>query len=86
MFDLLAQLVNVVANLLVIVVIVNVFLSYVVSPYHAVRVALDRILEPILAPIRRVIPPAGMVDFSPMILIVLIEVLSRILVLFLHSI
>jgi YggT family protein len=45
-----------------------------------VRLALDRILEPLLNPIRRIIPSAGMMDFSPLILIVLIQLLSRIIV------
>jgi YggT family protein len=35
--------------------------------------------EPLLAPIRRVLPTVGGIDFSPMLLIVLINVLRRML-------
>jgi YggT family protein len=33
-----------------------------------------------LAPIRRLVPPVGMIDFSPMILILLIQVIEVVLV------
>jgi uncharacterized protein YggT (Ycf19 family) len=36
-----------------------------------------------LAPIRRVIPPAGMFDFSPLILLIIVQVLATILMRFL---
>jgi YggT family protein len=75
----LAILVRVLSEVLIWIVIANALLSYFVSPYHPVRQALDRIVEPLLSPIRRVVPPAGMIDFSPLILIIAIEVLSRIL-------
>ena len=37
------------------------------------------ITEPVLAPIRSVMPRGMMIDFSPMIAIVLIQVVSRVL-------
>jgi YggT family protein len=40
----------------------------------------DRIVEPIQAPIRRVIPAMGMFDFSPLVLIILINVLEFVLI------
>jgi YggT family protein len=49
------------------------------SPYHPVRQAIDRIIEPMLAPIRKIIPPVGMFDFSPLILIVLLQIVEMIL-------
>jgi YggT family protein len=33
--------------------------------------------EPILAPIRRVIPPTGAIDWSPMVAILLLGILTR---------
>lgn len=36
--------------------------------------------EPILAPIRRIIPPAGGIDFSPLIVFVLIRVIQQLLI------
>ncbi len=40
---------------------------------------LVQITEPIIAPIRRVVPSAGMLDLSPMVAILLILVLQRML-------
>ena len=76
----LAQLISYLANILIILIFVWVILSWILSPYHPVRQALDRIMEPMLAPIRRVIPSVGMIDLSPMILMILIELASRILI------
>ena len=36
-----------------------------------------RATEPILAPIRRVLPPTGMLDFSPWVVILLLGVVMR---------
>jgi YggT family protein len=40
-------------------------------------------VEPLLAPIRRVVPLLGALDFSPLILIILIQVISNLLIRFL---
>jgi YggT family protein len=75
-----ALAVTLIARLLVWIIIANVLLSYFVAPYHPLREALDRITEPLLAPIRRIMPQTGVIDFSPMVLILLIEVLRFIIV------
>jgi YggT family protein len=77
--SLLVQIVEVVADLLVLIVIVDSILTYFLSPYHPLRSALDRIVQPMLAPLRRFIRPVGMLDFTPLVLIVLIQVLSYVL-------
>jgi YggT family protein len=53
------------------------------DPYHPVRRSIDSVVEPMLAPIRRVVPLIGMLDFSPIILILLIQVLSNLIIRFL---
>lgn len=81
----LAIAVQVVANVFTWVVIASVLLSYFLDPYHPIRQALDRIVDPFLAPIRRLVPSAGMFDFSPMILILLVWLLSRFIISILSS-
>jgi len=76
----LAQLIGLITNILVLILFVWAILTWIMPPYNPVREALDRIMEPLLAPIRRVVPMAGMIDFSPLILMVLIEIISRILI------
>jgi YggT family protein len=74
------QVINTFAEILILVVILAAILSYFMDPYHPVRRGLNSIVEPMLAPIRRVIPPVGMIDFSPLILIVLIQVAKQIII------
>jgi YggT family protein len=76
---LLAQLINITANVLTILVFVWVIASWILTPGHPVREALDRVVEPLLAPIRRILPSTGPIDFSPMVLIILIALAAQIL-------
>ena len=79
-FDLLILFIRVVSQLFIWIVIASALLSFFVPPYHPVREALDRIVNPFLEPIRRVVPLAGMMDFSPLVLILAVDLLSRILI------
>jgi YggT family protein len=63
-----------------IIVIAQVLVSYFLAPYHPVRRALDRLVEPVLVPIRRVLPRTGMIDFSPLVLVVGLQLLGTLLV------
>lgn len=76
----LAQAISWFSQLIVILVLAHVILSYFLSPYHPIRSALDRLVEPLLAPIRRVVPLVGMFDFSPIILIILVQFIARVLI------
>ena len=76
----LVQLIGLITDILVLLIFVWAILSWILPPYQPVREALDRIMEPLLAPIHRVVPLAGMIDFSPMILMILIEIISRVLI------
>lgn len=42
-------------------------------------VVLDRITEPILAPIRRLLPRTGMIDITPLIAIILLQLVVAVL-------
>ena len=78
-FVFLAQLIDILSQILILLVFVSVILSYFMPPYHPVRAGINRILEPMLAPIRRVVPLVGMFDFSPLILMLLIQVVDWLL-------
>lgn len=41
---------------------------------------LDMITEPILSPLRRIVPRIGMIDITPLVAIVLLQFLSRALI------
>ena len=67
-------------SLLELLIIAYVILSFVMDPYHPVRRWVNSIVEPMLMPIRRVVPLVGMLDFSPLVLIILIRVLSNLII------
>jgi YggT family protein len=85
MFILIANIINFVSNLFIFFIIADSVLSFFLSPYHPFRVTLDRFVNPFLAPIRRIVPLIGMLDLSPLILIILIEILARTLISFLSG-
>lgn len=68
------QLLNFISQVLTLLVILQVVLSYFMSPFHPLRRFVDRVVEPLLAPIRQVVPPIGMVDFSPLVFIILLQI------------
>jgi len=76
----LALIIQTLAQIFIWIVIASAILSFFLPPYHPIREALDRIVDPFLAPIRRVVPMAGMFDFSPLILLLAVDPLSRFLV------
>jgi len=78
--DVLVYLINLLARLLTLLVLAQAIMSYFVSPYHPIRQAIDRLLEPVYTPIRRILPQTGMIDFSPLVLIILVQVVAWLLV------
>lgn len=83
--DFLVLFVRVISQTFIWVVIASSLLSFFVSPYHPVREALDRIVAPFLNPIRNIMPSAGGLDFSPLILILAVDLISRVLIILLLS-
>lgn len=73
------------ANMLLIVwfIIGLLFAFNVISPRNqfafAVHDALSRLFEPVLRPIRRVMPDTGSIDFSPMVFLLLLNAVGYIL-------
>ena len=78
--SLLVSVILIIRNILELLVIISVILSYVMDPYHPVRRRVDAIVDPMLMPIRRVVPLIGMLDISPIILIVLIRIISNLII------
>lgn len=55
--------------------VVSLHNQFVGALWHA----LNAILDPVLRPIRRIMPDTGMIDFSPLVLLILLNILVRIL-------
>jgi YggT family protein len=80
------RIIQYISQILIILVIADVVLSYFMSPYHPIRLFISRIVSPMLSPIRRIVPPIQMIDLSPLVLIILIQVVTSLLVRFLITI
>ncbi|MCH7786012.1 MAG: YggT family protein [Chloroflexi bacterium] len=64
-------------NILYAALIGRVILSWInVSPSNPISIFIFQVTEPILAPIRRLLPKMGTLDLSPMIAILLITVIK----------
>ena len=61
-------------------IIIRALLSWFVSPHsrHPLVVLLQRITDPILRPISQLVPITGGFDLSPLIAIVILELLQRV--------
>ena len=62
------------AQVLSVLVIIHSLLSFILPFDHPVRLTIGKIIDPMLQPIRRLVRPVGGLDFSPMVLLLLIYV------------
>lgn len=77
----LIDLVRLAGAVLTVLIFVRVILSWVMpDPRNPLVGFVYRVTEPLLAPIRNILPAMGGIDFSPFIALVLIQVAERVLV------
>jgi YggT family protein len=76
----LQQLVYWIFTLYSLAFIARAFLSWFrVSYYHPVARFLIQVTEPLLAPLRRYIPPRGGLDFTPMVALLILWLVEQLL-------
>jgi len=74
------KFVDILFTLLELAILARVLLSWFrVDPYHPAVAFLYQITEPILRPLRNVIPPLGMIDISPIVAMLLIGIIRQII-------
>ncbi len=74
----LATFIQLLFTALNIAILIRILLTWVpIDPYHPLVRILNQITEPILGPARRIIPPMGGIDFSPIIVLVLLSLVER---------
>jgi YggT family protein len=81
-----SNFISILATVLFFAILIRAIMSWIMpnSGGGLMRVLLD-ITEPILAPIRRVLPPIAGIDFSPILAMVLIQLVSQVLQQLLNS-
>ncbi len=78
-FEIIGYLISVIVMLVIVQFVMSLLISFNVINMHndfvaAVWKAINALLEPLLAPIRKIMPDTGAIDFSPMVLIVLLQI------------
>ncbi|WP_435416750.1 YggT family protein [Parerythrobacter aurantius] len=83
-YQILEIITNVVVMLVIVQFIIGLLLAFnVISTSNqfvtAVYQSINSLMEPVLAPIRRVLPGTGAIDFSPLVLIIGLQILMIII-------
>ncbi|WP_408609032.1 YggT family protein [Allopontixanthobacter sediminis] len=82
--DILSMLVNVLVMLIIVQFIIGLLFAFnVINPSNEflrqIYNSINSLLEPVLNPIRRILPATGAIDFSPLVLIIGLQIIMRIL-------
>lgn len=67
------------SQIFILLVLFNVFLPYFLPVTNRFREIVDNIVNPFLRLIQRYVPPIGRFDFSPVILVILVQVVMWLL-------
>jgi YggT family protein len=64
------------------VIFARVLINWIpnLDPYHPAVQFLNQITDPVLEPARRLIPPIGMIDISPVVVMLVLSFIARALV------
>jgi YggT family protein len=84
LIEILSYLISIITTVVIVQFVLSLLISFNVVNMHndfvaALWRALNAILDPILNPIRRIMPDTGPIDFSPMVLIILLNIIIRLL-------
>jgi YggT family protein len=79
--DVSVRFISILSTVLVVAIIIRAILSWFTpdSGTGLLRIIMD-VTEPILGPIRRILPPVGGIDFSPFLAIILIWLVGQLLI------
>lgn len=78
--DILFEVIRILCHVLTVAIFIRALLSWVSPvPTSLLTVILLRITEPILSPLRRIIPRFGTWDFSPVVAIIILQLIARFL-------
>jgi len=67
-------------NVWTVLIIIRAILTWFpISPYNPAVSVLNQLTEPILAPLRRIIPRIGMIDITPLVAIIILQIISQLL-------
>jgi YggT family protein len=75
------SIIYVLVNIYSLVILARVLMSWVnIDPYNPLARVIFDLTEPVLAPVRNLLPPTAGLDFSPIIVLVVLQILGQILI------
>ena len=77
--SLLFDIIRVLCHVLTWIIIFRVIISWFSPRPNRLTMILDKITEPILSPLRRIIPRVGIFDFTPVVAIILLQLIANLL-------
>jgi YggT family protein len=82
-----AYVIDIAFEVYIFILFARVIASWIrLSPYSKIYQFLFSLTEPLLYPIRKLMPRTMMLDFSPMILMLILIILQKLLLMLLYSI
>jgi len=76
--DILRRFVDILCQVLTIAIFARAIVSWFpMTPGNRLVALLYQLTEPILAPLRRIIPRVGLIDITPMVAIILLQIIAR---------
>ena len=84
LFEIVGYLISIVVMLVIVQFVLSLLIAFNVVNMHnqfveAIWRAVNALLDPILSPIRRIMPSTGAIDFSPLVLIIGLRIVSIVL-------
>jgi YggT family protein len=77
----LVQFVQILFQVLIFAILIRALISWFpIAPTSPIIRLLDDVTEPVLAPLRRIVPRLGMMDITPIVAMILLQFLEQILV------
>jgi YggT family protein len=63
------------------VLLIRILITWIpnLDPYHPIVQLLFQVTEPVLEPARKLIPPIGMIDISPIVVFIVLGILQDLL-------
>jgi YggT family protein len=78
--------VELLSNIFFVLLLARILLPILgMNPYQPLMQVIFRLTEPVLAPIRAILPQGGGLDFSPMVAMILLMILQSVLTMLLRS-
>ena len=81
LYQIISYLISIIVFLVIVQFVISLLFAFnVVSPRNHLASSIFRsinvLLEPVLRPIRRIMPDTGAIDFSPLVLIILLNIVN----------